>query len=422
MQNLGKASISVKILDGLPGIDTNPKRYSFDVTATNYSTFQNSKFFPPVLAKHISTGEGWGAIFPEPYRYYMNNYVNTGEDKTDPYSPSVLWTPTLSFNGSFFNTITENLNKDLILPPDYPDEYIGPKWADMVDQENAQTDWKAYVQWFAKTMRGGGTPTTPPPSPSGEKFGLFYAHQQTVLDGLFWGVESNPILNNDTPFWVRIKRLQAPSSATSNFIVISLGGSEASSAFDLVLRNDAKPELVDYIGGRNNDNLFNVFTLPIDGSKVFDYENYIDVGFMTVAGRLVIFLNKSVSVYARNSTSNESSDNGFPDGVHIPIKIPSGTVKIYGSNIQVAINLCYMNFAPACALPLPEIGNYEWENATAEGEMGGTSVSVISSPAKPKEYIYGVDCKTFIGPGGTVSPKGEGFHSQGSILYVSNED
>ena len=328
---------------------------------------------------------------------------------------------------------------------------------------------------------------------------LYYVHQLVALDGLFYGIESEVFLSENQPFWVNIKRTLASPTGVEHetLIIISIGvgaanvdgsgssgssgssgrsGSSGSSGsdtpdkgkdkkaaeggvaqeYDLILRNNSKPELIDYWFGRNGDKKaaleanstvsdseesggyetaqsaeippVNRTLFSKDLSRILREKKDIEIGFMTVAGRLVIFVNDIPLVYTRL--------NPFT-GKLMEAKIANAPIRVYGTNSQMGINACAMTFAPltACAFCVPALRDGKGEPLVQNDgtplkyqrvDEIGTFLDdpLVYLPAEPESKIrplFGCDCHIYkddngeIGAGGEI--KGFGFHQNGYVMF-----
>jgi hypothetical protein len=144
---------------------------------------------------------------------------------------------------------------------------------------------------------------------------------------------------------------------------------------------------------------------------------------MTIAGRLVVSVNKVNLVYTRVYKGSGDNNGKFREAKIIP-----GPIRIYGTNIQAAINVCPMTFAQQAliAVPLPSFINEGESSPTQDivykgvrfdGTLSGR-VCEVPSETSGHEQVYGVDCRKFTQyPGGDSAPEGLGFHKQGLINF-----
>jgi hypothetical protein len=302
---------------------------------------------------------------------------------------------------------------------------------------------------------------------------LGYVNQTQALHGLFWGVESESFLESNMPFWLNIKRTAFSPSGDKyeGVLVISLGvqaGDDSSGGesqqFDLVLSENNKAELIDYWFGREaiesgetggggsgsgsdpsgtsdeesavEPPPYSRKTFDNDKARVLREQKNIEIGFMTIAGRLVIFINGETLVYNRvDPTSGELAE----------CKIAASPIRVYGTNHQTAINVSFMSFAELGAFSIIGPSVKKEDIAEGEGDGGGgggegdspsfeaiqpdgtVGGTVAELPADPESTgggegaggptVFGVDCETFTDDSGSSNPEGFGFHKQGDICF-----
>ena len=82
MDNLGIATPKVFLKAKLPYVGDFVTKTNFEASAYNWSSYQNSPYFSPLLTEQIADPEGtFAAIIPERRISWMNNYVGgTGAD------------------------------------------------------------------------------------------------------------------------------------------------------------------------------------------------------------------------------------------------------------------------------------------------------------------------------------------------------
>ena len=462
MDNLGKATVRVKILDGLPGIDKDATKFNFDVSAFNWNVFQRSSWFPPELVDCVSDEmESFAACFPSKRKDYVDNYMltNTGsvqiptniDINEDTY---ILFRATSTLSGYPKDVFTQQNSQtnvylfdqyQLLQPGQYEtasSSYIGPKWkwAEKTDIA-APNDLITLKKWF--DWIGVSQNFPPPPSPAAQSTLitplLFYINQQVVRDGLWWAVESEEFLQENMPFWVNLNIARTPSTnKCETMFMISLGLADVNQSYDICIRQNSKPIIYDYYKGRpaydeyvanQNSGQNQTVSAPpaltkefdVDLSRVLDSQDEIEIGVMTIAGRLVVFVNQIPLVYNRIDTTQGGEDNGtFREA-----KIAKGAIRIYGSNVTATINVCPMTFSPLGILALPIPGTFKENNVTRNIVYHGVKYNgdidgpVCALPTQPDaiQQKYGVDCYKFIGQGGNAFPSGVGFHKQGLIFF-----
>ena len=308
---------------------------------------------------------------------------------------------------------------------------------------------------------------------------LGYAYQSKALDGLMYCIESEHFLSENMPFWLNLKRTKASPTGLEHetLIIISIGigsgadsGSESESGdsdtpteksaeggvaqeYDLILRNNSKPELIDYWWGRNGDKKgaletndtvsdseesggeqsaeipeVNRTIFSKDLSKILREKEDIEIGFMTVAGRLVIFVNDVPLIYTRLNPHT---------GKLMEAKIADAKIRVYGTNSQMAINASAMTFAPlaACAFSIPSLRDIKGE-PLQDGDGNDLKYQRVNEfdvfsdepliylPAELTSKIrplFGCDCYMYkdingeVGAGGEI--KGFGFHQDGYVMF-----
>jgi len=479
MLNLGKATPRVILSDFLPYVNKNRTLHNFDITAHSWKIIQNSPYFSPLLAENVVDPLGsFSAIHPSKRKEYVDNYMQNGDGTTSAPSgtPYILWKALGGQDLSGVPIDTQGVIKDLIIngeydkytliqPDEYPtsaESYLGPEWVDDVrDREPPPDDLSTIKKWsdwlgvtdtlvtssVASTSTSTSTSISTTTLPK-----LVYVNQRAVKDGLWWGIESTDFLNKNMPFWVTIKRGGTPSSADhETAIVVSLGIGSSSQAFDLYLSNNKRPRLVDYYRGRvayddfqtlaNEaealDTTISSATAPApsneqefeyDFSKLMDSDKDIEIGFMTIGGRLVISVNNNIMVYTRIQ-----KDAGQDTGRIAECQINPGALRIYGTNIQAVINVSPMVFAPLSilALPVPTIpptldpdtGNTNpappYRNILNNGDIGENSVSRLPTDPDSNTVLFGIDSRSFSGDGGSDLPSGVGFHKEGDVNFIS---
>ena len=463
MENLGKANVSVEILNVLPGITRNFVRHEFDVSAFGWSRFQNSPFFPPLLTENITDQKGgFSACFPAKRKYYINNFIAAEGGISDASSnydnPYILWAPIQSYEG-----VVSHIRQDypfyiLVQPGDYTDnDYIGPKWIDSaLDQEAPPNDASIIKEWYKliRTTRseseriaqqaGSSTTTTTSSTTTPSLLPkMNWVYQSAVRDGLWWGIESTDFLKENMPFWVNIKRSRPPSgSQYETLIIISLGsgtyGKETNGdKFDIILSNNKRPRVIDYYTQSSEESTDLEFgydnsepQFENELAKILTEQENIEVGVMTVAGRLVVWINQIPLIYTRVDKS--SGDN---KGTLRICKIPAGRLRIYGTNTKMSINVCPMTFAPAAVMALEiaaippgdQGGESHYHGVKNDGTIEGT-VCRLPTPPDVNGTLFGVDCRRFKDADGTEdyptvgSSASEGSHRQGYARFIRAKD
>jgi len=461
MQNLGTAKVEATIISGgLPWVGRESKRFNFDISAFNWPVVKNSNEFPPVLIENIiNEANAFAVCHLAKRRHFIDNYIKKSTDatdatddteSTDTAESSITWTPikfgtsgTTLDSKSILNQIIPRFDDyNLIQPDNYTNNsnYKGPKWVDAVLTRKIEfhdCDYlEPYKDILAAAVEGNivcGEEWSAPPEPATDDETTVeplaktnYVNQTAVKDGLWWAIESSPFLaEENTPFWIQFKRMESPTSAEhETMIVISIAPGDPKNWYDILIRNDGRASIIDYRGNlsegstspeANSATPSNGNTPPEDsgettpsppprpqadsdkdGSKVLDEQKNIEIGIMVIAGRLIVFINDVEVVYTRIEKSGPNS------GQIKECKIPKGKVQIFATNIQACVNISPMTFAPAGLMAwslahLPE--GLEYEGVDNKGIYGG---SVVKLPKQLDAVVdvYGIDCKEFIGVGG----------------------
>lgn len=461
MENLGKADVNVELYNYLPGVNKNRTIHNFDITAHSWDIIQNSPYFTPLLMENVVDPLGaFSAIFPSRRKRWINNYItdSNGYPLTIPDygTPYILWKPVdnLDNSGIVKDLVERGDFEDYVLvyPGNYPSDgsYVGPKWVDSSrDREPDPDDSTTIYKWLSWV--GLATPIPASDTEDGESSSeeevetlpqTFYINQTEVRDGLWWGIESVDFLNENMPFWVTIKRENTPTTQDhETAIVISLGIDDDNNAFDLYLSSNKKPRLIDYYKGRDyiaqgtTSAPSNEKEFDTDLSKMIESDMDLEIGFMTIGGRLVIWVNKTVLTYTRVvKDSNADSSGKIAEA-----KIGAGKIRIWGTNTQMIINVSPMVFAERGIMPLPiptipptidpetqtTIAAPPYRNILNNGDIGTNSTALLPNDPDNPQPLYGIDASQFIqrDPGGSVvtdTPSGFGFHRQGYVWLSSS--
>lgn len=346
------------------------------------------------------------------------------------------------------------------------------------------------------------------PSSSGSTSGIPNIQnlwQQNVREGLWWGIRSHPFLKTNMPFWVSISRNQiSPSSDKApTYLVIRLGRETTDQRYDIWIGSNIKPFIIDYMLAPPPDPSTTAATVVAaaesasttaataaagagasspaataagispasiaissaavppttppatptttggiymefadDLSRILDTTSEIEIGIMTIAGRLIVFVNNNSFVYTRveKSTTTEG-------GVLKECIITAGDIDIYGTNMQLSINVSPMTFAPMGIMNVPmpaEVTSAEttpspgtipppfvwnWHGINYQG-IPDVTKSPCELPKPPSIYydIFGTDCQYYIDggipptapPDAAINPSGStptDFHKQGIIRF-----
>ena len=434
-QNFGIATPKVLIYDALPNINTNPVRSSFDISAASFNELQRSPFFPPFLMEGVLDNDGtFSAMFPLKRKHFVNNFMANSNSLKDFKSANpdentfITWTATnkLPSVTSLTKEFARFKNEDLTSKKD--NNYT-PVWEDYpIAQPPKPDDRVSIAQYKAQMMSGVdlvATPTTPPPATGEEKY-MEVITQRKVLDGMWWGAESHAFLTDQMPFWITIKKYDSPTatSGLDTFLVVSLGQNDSGNRYDLILSANNKPRLLDYIatstntsGSASSNVTYRTKEWDSDTARILHNEQDIEIGFMVIAGRLVISVNKEILVYTRI----DNSDN--KGGTIREAKLAAGPVAVYGTNISAQFYASPMTFAneAMCALPIPSLEQFAqnkepliWYGVDTQGNASG-SVGELPKPPSVKQKIFGIDCKRFTYGESSATPSGLGFHLKGTI-------
>lgn len=441
MDNLGKANVEVILSDGLPGINKEPTKYNMDVSAFNWGAMKKSPFFYPLLTEQILDKDGqFAALLPERRQFYVDNFLSGSSLSSTATSSSLPYINFLPIDitsasvdplpYNLVNSTEQNFDTyTLLQPADYETAdlttYKGPLWREALVGKILPPDDIATIKtWWTTVLGLSGSPPSFGFVDTDPKT-LYHLNQTVVRDGLYWGIKSSDFLRENMPFWVNLKIARTPPvNKNRTWFVISLGSSDETQAFDIYFGLNEKTSVYDYHNGRAGASSAPAWRVDFDTdlATVLDDQDSVRIGIMTVAGRLVVWINNVPLVYTR---TNRNIDAGDDSGTILECKIADGNVKIFGSNVQARINVCPMTFAPlsAIALALPTIiedGGSEivldYQAVDNKGNLGGP-VCVLPTDPETADQLYGVDCDNFVGDAGTANPEGFGHHEQGLIGF-----
>ena len=425
-ENLGKAKANVELLTVLPNVDTGPSKFDFNISGFDWNIIRNSQFFVPLLTENITDDKtSFSVCYPLKRVYPVNNYIvgsdgSSGGDGSDEF---ITWTPIDigADEGVVTDIFADFYPYTLEFPKDYKNQtYRGPKWQDRFHaREPPSNDW-ATIQAF-NSFLGGPVVEIPVPADTTPIATTTFIEQGVSRDGLWWGVQSDAFVSENMPFWVHIKRPEVSPTTWEfdTYIIIQIGIGSSEQAYDIILSNNNKPRVIDYLEGRSSQGgespAVSDTPFDTDAARVFRSTKDIEIGVMSVGGRLIVFVNKEVLVYSRIQE----------DGTLRVAEIAAGSIRVYGTNMRCDINASPMTFAPisVMALPIVEL-QIEGEPMVApdygavsnDGTFGGAVCKLPTQPAK--EQLYGIDCNTFEGTGGNASPSGEGFHQKGAVTMA----
>lgn len=265
--------------------------------------------------------------------------------------------------------------------------------------------------------------------------------QQNVREGLWWGIRSHPFLKTNMPFWISVSRNQiSPSSDKApTYLVIRLGRETTDQRYDIWIGSNIKPFIIDYmlapppdpdttaaavvadataadeataaaaaasaaagvppssaapaIGSSSSSGAPTTPpatppATPLAGgiymefeddlSRILDTTSEIEIGVMTIAGRLIVFVNNNSFVYTRVEKSTTTDGGTLKECI-----ITAGDIDIYGTNMQLSINASPMTFAPMGIMNVPMPA----EVASTDPEETRTAISPESPPGLPPSTL-----------------------------------
>jgi hypothetical protein len=443
--NLGEARVKVEVLNELPYVTKDAKRYQFDVNASVWSKLKQSQHFPPFLAEYISDNAddaqaSFGAILPARRKYYVDNYLSTSAPAGS--KNVITWKPTTARFGIVYDIVKELPNYSLILPGKYstaPKDYQGPEWVDAVLPGEPSPNDRAGLRTFLQALGLASTPSTTNTTTTSPQTivldpELHVVNQRKVGDALWWVLESSNFLSENMPFWVTIRRQDAPATDNQTAIVLQIGLGNSEQSFDLYLSDQKPPMVIEYLNGRKSGTASATKTQTFEGAGVtlFEDQQYIQIGVMTIGGRIVFTVNDHDLVYTRYEGSNASST--ADPGELKEAKISAGKIRVFGTNVKVTIDACPMTFTSVGALALDVIpviptitsgsgaaipDEYYGVNEEMEPLRGRT---VAQLPKEDGTSYFGVDCNEFTDSNGSVKPDGFGFHQDGKVRFKKSTD
>ena len=459
LTNYGIATARVTITDVLPEINPSPIMPFFDFDAEAVKATEKSDFQPPVLIEMLEPEDkSFSVCFPVKRKLMVDNIlVVSGGTSGMVGVPYITWTPvpanmpinltlgtptaSLSVTGNSPSGLIYNKDVfpsyDLVMPSSgysYPSGYIGPQWISTdIPFEDVPND-AYYVNQVQIGAFGGASQFIPSAYtwfPSGN--GIKAIYQSVPRAGLWWGVESSQFLDNNTPFFLTLNIHSPPPSKANaeTFLLLALGpnSTNGSDRIDIVISLNHKPKIVDYgsggdFGSTGTSGIIVVKEYSDEISRVLSREGKVEIGVMTIAGRLVVYVDKLVMVYTRrSSTSGYSKFN--------PVDIKAGPIRVYGSNLSLSMHAAPMTFAPA-GFFFPEVtDSTSFVNMDTSGASGSETVCKLpiastdaSDPIVNPGVLFGVDCEKFIqGPVTQIVGKsgGTGYHGDG-VVYFSKAD
>jgi len=455
--NLGIATPKVELVGDLPNWGGMYNKTNFDVSAHNFNEINNSPYFPPLLTECMVDPEGTiAACFPAKRHFWIPNFMEgsseagsyTGED------PYITWRPLDkgAADGSIvekiipkylpYTLINESAGYTVVSPVETNPEQVGPSWKDLDMTGMKTTDDEVIIANFYSSLSlpppvppSDSTTATPPLSTTNPQDvdvpSTPSILQEDVKDGLWWGIESSPFLQENMPFWIQINRTVAPTTKNyDSILVISLGLTDTKNRFDIYLSSNNVPRLFDYLPGSNNATVDKPW--DSDKSRVLHTNRNIEIEVMVIAGRLVIAVNKEVMVYNRINRGQDGAGDSV--GALFEAKIAKGPIRIWGFNVSGTFNVHPMCFAPQAlmALPIPVIvtppgPSTTISDAAAAGYTGmsntgeaNTSPIYLTTQPGSNKLRYGCDCRTFKDNEATIKPdptRSDYLQCKGYILF-----
>ena len=461
MENIGKAGVSawVGATNRLSLINKEPLKFNFDVSAWNWSSIQSYNFTPLLTERIYDDDEGFAALIPSRRQFYINNFLDGTSELVglvNSRTPYTVWKPCeddgvsplvsglLNPPESSSQIYEPFLEYELLQPDTYqspntvPEDYKGPVWKQEILGNIIPPNDNAEIQAF---YDDAGISVEPPTATISTDKDIHYMNQTVVRDGLYWAIENSSMLRENMPFCVSIRfNRPPPSSSHPTFFVISLGIDDEENAFDIYLPMNGRASFIDYFEGRQavsgGSPLLQKKEFDTDLSKLAADQGEVKIWVMTCAGRLVCWVNDVPAVYTRlfrgdsSATSEGGGGEGDDAGTLVECKIAAGKMRIYGSNVIAAINVCPMIFAPIsiCSIPVPSVlkedetvEDIPYRGVKNDGTFEGPVCILPQQPDDPST-LYGVDCRQFISSSGNASPEGFGMHQLGRIYFLKRSD
>lgn len=459
-------SVSVNT-GGAKGVSKSPLRANFDITAHNWPIVKSaSPSIKPVFIENIINESGsFACCHLSKRKVHVSTAVKDGAELEAPY---IVCTAIDDKRGVISKILSDNDFKDpnpsLQQPPNYTSSYKGPRWATSLMSYELEPPDASVLEGVSTVSSGSGsssgssgTTTATTTTASAEKLPTkYYAEQTEQEPGYWWGLESTEFVSEHMPFWVEIRREREPvtSDKYPNFILIQIGVGSNNHAYDLYLPSNGRAMLIDYdevapapasssgssatptagtstgtsAPGIARGTEYIAVPFDLDLATIWSSQQTIHVGFMTAAGALVAIVNGVPLVYRRINKNSGTDDYGTLE----ECKIVSTAVRVYGSSFPCLVNFSPMSFAPRGIMPLgvqkppaqTTAGgtsvSVDWSGVDGDGNPGAGSVCKI--PDSQGASIFGCDCKTFNGPGGSDSPAGFGFRKKGIINVEEYND
>ena len=428
MSNLGIANPRVRLLRNLPGVGEVNSKINFESSAHNKDSVFKSPFFEPLLVEQVSDGE-FAAMHLSKRISWVENYIDAISEGQYDEKPSVTWAEleTPDSPSIMDNIIPHYKQYDLIQIPEYGEndlsDYNGPIWSNSIMNREPDPNDRRTIEEFLDQI-GISLEEDEDDGDDGwvseEMPNIHWLSQEKVMDGLWWGLESSSFLTLDMPFWVILKRKLPPTSYDhETLLVITIGLTDASNRFEIFLSNNQKPRIIDW--GEYEDSPLVQKEFDVDAATIWSDEENQKIAIMTIAGRLVVLVNDTPLIYTR--INKQANDRGGALGI---CHIAPGPIALYGTNIQSSINVSPMTFAQrgAIAIPVPVLAAGQgdgdapstWRGVNHQGEPQDSVCDLPTPPSEPMQ-LFGCDCLSFYGDGGSTSPSGLGFHRVGEINF-----
>ena len=469
MINYGIAKVNVQITEALPKVNRYPTMPFLDISAASMPSLNNTDL-PPVLIQYVSNSNNClNVCFPSRRQMMINNYIDDGRiappykesGEVDPSKiapknsdgepiPYILWKPVMndmpiktSLSGGTVNGVeVKGLISDKEVFPDYNfGDKKAPKWSQQqIPYDPPPDDLKIVGSIYPAIFETEADYYED--KNFSDKKNINVVSQDTVQTGLWWGIESSTFLDTNTPFSINIKKHSAPppkDDTCETFILIALGcgSSNGDERLDLVLSMNNRPKIIDYkgTGGDKNTNPPTITELPSESFKIPEGETDIEISFMTIAGRLIIYVNANDPyIYTR-------APKDVQNAPFMKFDIPSGAIRVYASNISATIRAAPMSFAPIgfifvtlqdldSVTKLNKSGaSLTYKAINSEGDITNNPICVLPkssadlSGGSGFNLHYGVDCDSFnqIDDSKKMTigkDAGFGFHGQGEIEFI----
>jgi len=425
MGNIGKAVVGFGYgFSQLANTTSGMESVDFNVV-DDLGQINENRESPPRNIEVIKDDQGlFGVLHPsKQYTPLNNRMVFSSSGGNDALANEVEWTPLHPIVNEFADVehidvlFPEGNNMDA--PPEDqanpPSDYHGPLWrivwptkqvlnqgADVPkDLSGSIQDASAGNGVSADDLKSDTTDLTSPQN-------ISVVEQFNIFDGIWWGIQSDPELAPNLPFWLDINRLEPkPIRGQSTFIVIRINQQdfavpgEADGSFDIIIEENKNPRIYDWgvvsqeqtSGGSDVKPLcreFPIGSLPSSGP--------LRIGFLPVCGRLAIYFNNQQILYSRliptPSTSTvgrqgsvDSFGNVTPGNFRgnsnasvvtqisnfsiAPFVFQASSIQVYGTNSVAQVNMSAMSFATA-RIGLPFTGRADPKTGSASAPWGSS--------------------------------------------------